>query len=194
MLYMPCLCEYEKRFKTQHIYNKIDFYKDLLKNGILRPLDPDLAPLEGSIINECVDNKKFQSFTNDNSIIQNVSEEYRKVRHNYQKTIPYVSGTQNGYYYETLTCDDPNLFVMGSKTNCCFKIGGEADSFVRYCAENVNGRVLVIKDSKENVCAMIPFVRNGNVLLCNSIESISVKNIDYMRNIFDVAKTAILKK
>ena len=37
---------------------------------------------------------------------------------------------------------------------------------------------------------MIPFVRNGNVLLCNSIESTSVKNIDYMRNIFDVAKTA----
>ena len=37
---------------------------------------------------------------------------------------------------------------------------------------------------------MIPFVRNGNVLLCNSIESINVKNIDYMRNIFDVAKTA----
>ena len=182
--------EYEKRFKTQHIYNKIDFYKDLLKNGILRPLDPDLAPLEGSIINECVDNKKFQSFTNDNSIIQNISEEYRKVRHNYQKTIPYVSSTKNGYYYETLSCDDPNLFVMGSKTNCCFKIGGEADSFVRYCAENVNGRVLVIKDSKENVCAMIPFVRNGNVLLCNSIESINVKNIDYMRNIFDVAKTA----
>lgn len=185
--------EYEKRFKTQHIYNKIDFYKDLLKNGILRPLDPDLAPLEGSIINECVDNKKFQSFTNDTSIIQNVSEEYRKMRHNYQKTIPYVSGTKDGYYYETLSCDDPNLFVMGSKTNCCFKIGGEADSFVRYCAENVNGRVLVIKDSKENVCAMIPFVRNGNVLLCNSIESISVKNIDYMRNIFDVAKTAFEK-
>ena len=185
--------EYEKRFKTQHIYNKIDFYKDLLKNGILRPLDPDLAPLEGSIINECVDNKKFQSSSDDNKIIQNVSEEYRKVRHKYEKTIPYVSGTQNGYYYETLTCDDPNLFVMGSKTNCCFKIGGEADSFVRYCAENVNGRVLVIKNSKGNVCGMIPFVRNGNLLLCNSIESTNVKNIEGMRPLFDVAKTAFEK-
>ena len=185
--------EYEKRFKTQHIYNKIDFYKDLLKNGILRPLDPDLAPLEGSIINECVDNKKFQSSSDDNKIIQNVSEEYRLVRHKYEKTIPYVSGTQNGYYYETLTCDDPNLFVMGSKTNCCFKIGGEADSFVRYCAENVNGRVLVIKNSKGNVCGMIPFVRNGNLLLCNSIESTSVKNIEGMRPLFDIAKTAFEK-
>ena len=184
--------EYEKRFKTQHIYNKIDFYKDLLKNGILRPLDPDLAPLEGSIINECVDNKQFQSFS-ENKIIQNVSEEYRLVRHKYEKTIPYVSGTQNGYYYETLTCDDPNLFVMGSKTNCCFKIGGEADSFVRYCAENVNGRVLVIKNSKGNVCGMIPFVRNGNLLLCNSIESTSVKNIEGMRPLFEVAKTAFEK-
>lgn len=185
--------EYEKRFKTQHIYNKIDFYKDLLKNGILRPLDPDLAPLEGSIINECVDNKKFQSSSDDNKIIQNVSEEYRLVRHKYEKTIPYVSGTKDGYYYETLTCDDPNLFVMGSKTNCCFKIGGEADSFVRYCAENVNGRVLVIKNSKGNVCGMIPFVRNGNLLLCNSIESTSVKNIEGMRPLFDVAKTAFEK-
>lgn len=185
--------EYENRFKTQHIYNKIDFYKDLLKNGILRPLDPDLAPLEGSIINECVDNKKFQSSSDDNKIIQNVSEEYRLVRHKYEKTIPYVSGTKDGYYYETLTCDDPNLFVMGSKTNCCFKIGGEADSFVRYCAENVNGRVLVIKNSKGNVCGMIPFVRNGNLLLCNSIESTSVKNIEGMRPLFDVAKTAFEK-
>lgn len=184
--------EYEKRFKTQHIYNKIDFYKDLLKNGILRPLDPDLAPLEGSIINECVDNKQFQSLSED-KIIQNVSDEYRQVRHKYEKTIPYVRGVQNGYYYETLTCDDPNLFVMGSKTNCCFKIGGEADSFVRYCAENVNGRVLVIKNSKGNVCGMIPFVRNGNLLLCNSIESTFVKNIDSMRPLFEVAKTAFEK-
>ena len=27
--------EYEKRFKTQHIYNKIDFYKDLLKKKLI---------------------------------------------------------------------------------------------------------------------------------------------------------------
>lgn len=179
--------EYEKRFKTQHVQNRIDFYKSLLQNGILRPLTPDLYPLEGSIINECVDNKQFQSLSDDKSIVQNVSDEYKKMRHNFTKTIPYVSGEKNGYYYETLAADDPNLFIMGSKTNCCFKIGGEADAFVRYCAENVNGRVLVIKNSKGKICGMIPFVRNGNVLLCNSIESTSAKNIDGMRPMFEAA-------
>ena len=185
--------EYEKRFKTQQVLNKIDFYKDLLKNGILRPLDPDLYPLEGSIINECVDNKKFQLYSDENKIVQNVCEEYKKMRHNYEKTIPYVKGTKNGYYYETLTSDDPNLFIMGSQTNCCFKIGGEADGFVRYCAENVNGRVLVIKDSEGKICGMIPFVRNGNILLCNSIESTLVKYTERMKPIFETATEAFEK-
>lgn len=185
--------EYEKRFKTQHVQNQIDFYKSLIQNGILRPLTPDLYPLEGSIINECVDNKQFQSISDEKSIVQNVSDEYKKMRHNFTKSIPYVRGEKNDYYYETLAADDPNLFVMGSKTNCCFKIGGEADAFVRYCAENVNGRVLVIKNKKGQVCGMVPFVRNGNVLLCNSIESTLVKNIDGMRPMFDAANEAFEK-
>ncbi len=185
--------EFEKRFKSQNIQNKMDFYKDIIRKGITRPLEPDLYLLEGDIINECVDNKKFQKYTKDKDIIQNVCDEYRKVRHNFMKTIPYVSGEKDGYYYETLLCDDPNLFVMGSKTNCCFKIGGEASSFVQYCAENINGRVLVIKNDKGKVCGMIPFVRNGNLLLCNSIESVSVKNLDTMRILFDVATSAFEK-
>ena len=44
------------------------------------------------------------------------------------------------YYYETLKANDPILFMMGKSSNCCFKIGGDADSFVKYCANDPNGR------------------------------------------------------
>ena len=71
-----------------------------------------------------------------------------------------------GYNYETLKANSPEVFSVGADTGCCFKIGGQSDSFVKYCAKDKNARVLVVKNKDGKVVAMSPMVRNGNLILC----------------------------
>lgn len=178
----------EDRFKMQPLKTKLAFLEEVLSSNMVI-LNPDEYLLEGDILNSYYDNRKFQNTQNIN-LVKEIREEYAKMKHNYQKTIPYVSGTFEGYTYETLKANDPNLFVMGSLSDCCFKIGGDADSFVRYCAENVNGRVLAIKNSKGKIVAMAPMVRNGNLILCNSIESTMTRNHEFMKKMFIMLEEA----
>lgn len=174
----------EERYKMQPLKTKLGFLEEAL-NSTMIILNPNEYLLEGDIINSYYDNKKFQHSENIN-LIKQVREEYQKMKYNYQKTIPYVSGNYENYTYETLKANDPNLFVMGSVSDCCFKIGGDADSFVKYCAENPNGRVLAIKNQRGKIVAMVPMVRNGNLILCNSVESTMTSNHDFMKKMFEI--------
>lgn len=178
----------EERFKMQPLKTKLAFLEEVLKvNKVI--LKPDEYRLEGKIINSYYDNKQFQHYTNV-KLVNQVKEEYQKMKHNYQKTIPYVNGIYDEYSYETLKADDPNLFIMGALTNCCFKIGGQADSFVRYCAHDPNGRVLAVKNKQGQFVAMAPMVRNGNLILCNSVESPKVNNKAFMEKMFAIIEQA----
>lgn len=174
----------EMRYKLQPLKTRLAFLEESLNTNMVI-LNPDEYRLEGNIINSYYDNKQFQNLNNI-KLVEQIREEYKKIRHNYQKTIPYISGEYDGYYYETIKANDPNLFVMGSISNCCFKIGGDADSFVRYCAEDLNGRVLAVKNKNGNIVAMAPMVRNGNLILCNSIEGSNVNNKYFMTKMFEI--------
>ena len=178
----------EERFKMQPLKTKLAFLEEALNSNMVI-LNPDEYLLEGDILNSYYDNRKFQNTQNIN-LVKQIREEYSKMKHNYQKTIPYVKGSYEGYTYETLKANDPTLFAMGSASDCCFKIGGDADNFVRYCAENVNGRVLAIKNSKGKIVAMAPMVRNGNLILCNSIESTMTSNQEFMKKMFEMLEEA----
>lgn len=178
--------EIEKRFNKQSLYTKTAFIERLLSVSRIF-FKPDEYKLEGDIINSYIDNKKHQSLSID-EIIDEVRKTYKEMKHNYHKTIPYISGDYENYSYETLKADDPILFSVGASTNNCFKIGGQASSFVKYCALNPNGRVVVIKDKKDNIVAMIPMVRNGNLILCNSIESKYINDYNLMKKMFEILK------
>ena len=178
--------EIEKRFNKQTLYTKTAFIERLLSVSRIF-FEADEYKLEGDIINSYIDNKKHQSLEIDD-IIEEVRKTYKEMKHNYHKTIPYISGDYENYSYETLKADDPVLFSVGASTDNCFKIGGQATSFVKYCALNPNGRVVVIKDKKNNIVAMIPMVRNGNLVLCNSIESNYVNDPEFMKKMFEILK------
>lgn len=178
----------EERYNNQHLKTKLAFLEEVLKvNQVV--LNPDEYLLEEGIINSYYDNPKFQHLKNIN-LIEEIREEYKKMKHNYQKTIPYVKGEMDGYNFETLKANDPNLFITGTSCDCCFKIGGDADSFVKYCAHNPNGRVLTIKNKRGNIVAMVPMVRNGNLILCNSIESRLINNDEFMKKMFEILEEA----
>ena len=178
----------ENRYRLQPLKTKLAFFEESF-NTTSVVLNPSEYKLEGKIINSYLDNKKFQNLKN-LDLIEEVRKVYSGMKHNYQKTIPYVNGKFGDFYYETLLANDPSLFIMGSSTDNCFKIGGDADSFVKYCAEDVNGRVLAIKDKRNSVVAMVPMVRNGNLIICNSIESNMVRNETFMKKMFEVLEEA----
>lgn len=178
----------ETRFKAQPLKTKLAFLEEALNtNRII--LNPDEYKLEGDIINSYYDNQQFQHLQNIN-LIEEIRKEYSQMKHSYQKTIPYVNGKYEGYYYETLKANDPSLFVMGSISDCCFKIGGDADSFVRYCAKDKNARVIAVKNQKGKVVAMAPIVRNGNLVLCNSVESTMAKNQEFIKKMLEILELA----
>ena len=172
------------RYKNQTKLTKKAFFENFFSNSKVA-FNPDEYMLEGPIINSYFDNRQHQSLK-PIDFVKGVRDSYKVMKHNYQKTIPYVSGTCDGYSFETLKANDPTLYSLGASTDCCFKIGGQADSFVKYCAEDVNARVVVIKDNNNRIVAMIPMIRNGNLIVCNSIESIHVKNNTIMSKMFEI--------
>lgn len=96
--------------------------------------------------------------------------------HNYLEkrvvsTIPRVYGvTEDNYKYEVLKLDDPIIMTLGYQTGCCFRLNGMSKEFLRYCSESLYARVIVIRNENNEICAMIPVIRNGNVIAGNSIE------------------------
>lgn len=176
------------RYKNQTLKTRLAFIEEALSNTNIT-LNPDEYLLEGNIINSYYDNKRHQNLEG-LTLIDEVRKEYANMKHNYQKTIPYINGTHNEYYYEMLPANDPNLFILGAITDDCFKIGGHADSFVKYCARNINGRVLVVKDNKNNIVGAIPMYRNGNLIVCNSVETNFSDNKYIMENILQILEEA----
>lgn len=163
------------------LYAFIEHY--LKSNPVV--LNPDEYKLEGKIINICFDNRQYQR-QNKIDMTSEIRRVYKQMKHLYKKSIPYIKGNYKKYRFETLKANDPNLFIQGSETDNCFKIGGDADSFVKYCALNENGRVLSITNKQGEIVAMVPMVRNGNVLLCNSIEGVSIKNQEFVTDMFTI--------
>ncbi len=98
-----------------------------------------------------------------------------------KSSIPRVMGkTDNNYTYEVIKLDDPIIMTLGYQTGCCFRLSGASKEFLRYCSENPHGRVIVIRNPHEEICSMVPIIRNGNIIAGNSIESNSKGNDFYI--------------
>lgn len=119
--------------------------------------------------------------------------------HNYLEkrvvsSIPRVLGTiKNNYKYEVLRLDDPVIMTLGYQTGCCFRLNGVSKEFLKYCSDSVFARVIVIKNEMNEICAMIPIIRNGNVIAGNSIERNSKGNDDKIYETLKCAFDHILK-
>ena len=119
---------------------------------------------DGNIIGPEIDNEK---------IVQETCNFYHQsIEKRVTSSIPRVWGsTEEDYSYEVLRLDDPMIMTVGYQTGCCFRLNGLSKDFLRYCSESVYARVIVIRNDYKEICSMIPIIRNGNVLLGNSIES-----------------------
>lgn len=71
-----------------------------------------------------------------------------------------------------LKLDDPQIFELGYKADCCIRTLDVAHNHLLHAALCRNGRILLIYDKLGDLAAFCPLKRNGNVLISNSIECV----------------------
>lgn len=113
-------------------------------------------------------------------IYKDLLDIYNKMKQRIESSIPYISGTSsNGYSYEMMKLNDPIVFTLGYKGNCCIRVDDIAHNHLLHATLCRNGRILLIYDENHNIAGFSPLKRNGEVLIANSIECLhKIKNDD----------------
>lgn len=191
--------------RFQHIIGKKVHLNKLIP--LLEENSLMLLPNEYKLTKDIIDNiiKSYgysDGFNNDNISSVDSKEciiDACNFYHNYLEkrvvsTIPRVFGTtQNNYNYEVLKLDDPIIMTLGYQTGCCFRLNGVSKEFLKYCSESLYARVIVIRNETNEICSMIPIIRNGNVIAGNSIERNSKADISKTCEALKCAFDDILK-
>ena len=157
----------------------------LIKEAMF-PLLPSEYKLNKELIDKIIKSYGYEDVlelqTEDKQATQEAVNQATNFYHNnleqrQYSSIPRVYGTTNSdYSYEVLKLDDPTAMVVGYETGCCFRLNGLSKDFLKYCCSSENGRIVVVRNEFGELVAMTPVVRNGNVIVGNSIESKKTKS------------------
>ena len=169
-----------------YLYNNFDDIKDkcngtitLKKLGLLfriynnaEDFSPDNYRLnENNISNYIRLGNKVTTF---DRIFKCVIDIYDKMKVRIESSIPYVEGkAQNGYYYRMMRFNDPIIFSIGYRTNCCYRVLDYATKHIEHAALCRNGRILLLYNDKDEFVGFSHLKRNGEVLIANSVECIN---------------------
>lgn len=94
--------------------------------------------------------------------------------------IPDVSLNYGEYRIKVFHPQDRNLISGGYRTGCCFRPKGDADNYgqnhslLAYCCSSEYASGIEIKDYEGKTLMFSPILRNGNVLVIYSFESIGL--------------------
>ena len=89
-----------------------------------------------------------------------------------KSTVPYVSGETLNYKYSIYDSLDTDIFESGINTDSCFRIKGNDNDFLHYCATDKNGFAIKITDSYNNFIGRAAGFRNGNCVYINQLRTI----------------------
>ena len=89
-----------------------------------------------------------------------------------KSTVPYVSGEINNYNYSIYSPQDETILLAGINTDACFRIDGNDNDFLHYCALDKNGFVIKITDTFGNFMGRASGFRNGNCVYINQLRTI----------------------
>lgn len=175
-----------------YLYNNYDWILEKCHNVItlkkvITILETEKYDVDRKIItpdNYLLNNSSFleniilgnKTFYHNNEILRKIVDIYSQMKKRIESSIPYIKGTAtSGYNYEIMKLDDPQIFELGYKANCCIRTLDIAHNHLLHAALCRNGRVLIIYDKSGDVAAFCPLKRNGNVLIANSIECVDKK-------------------
>lgn len=166
--YMKDVSRLAKTFKYD-----INKYEDVLALCELSECadDKTIAILGKDVIFKlCID----QDYTDEDTeeIVRMAKELVCKMIKRNKSTVPYVSGRTNNYMYSMYNPQDETILLTGINTNACFKIGGNDNDFLHYCALDKNGFVIKITDNFGNFIARASGFRNGNGVYINQLRTI----------------------
>ena len=89
-----------------------------------------------------------------------------------KSTVPYIKGSTTNYVYSMYDSQDETLLLSGINTNACFRVAGNDNDFLHYCALDKNGFVIKITDTFGNFIARAAGFRNGNSVYINQLRTI----------------------
>ena len=89
-----------------------------------------------------------------------------------KSTVPYVSGEIGDYRYSVYDSQDETLLLAGINTDACFRIDGNDNDFLHYCALDKNGIVIKITDNFGNFIGRASGFRNGNCVFFNQLRTV----------------------
>ena len=125
--------------------------------------------MQNDILNDiCLGNKTKKS---NGEVYKTVLDIYEQMKKRTESSIPYVKGScSNGYSYQMMRLNDPIVFTLGYKGNCCIRIHDIAHNHLMHATLCRNGRILLIYNTNNEIAGFVPLKRNGEVLIANSIE------------------------
>ena len=173
----------EKKSKLKLKMN-INVINEIITNYKRIKYSPELelrdAPLEESDVFEYAGSDN--QYVNDvNSVRTRVIELSRGMENITSKKFPNISIEKDNIKLEVFNPQDRNILSAGYKSGCCFRANGNADdsgkntSLLRYCTHTTYGGGVHIVDEDGNTLMFSPLLRNGNVLMIHSIESLDMK-------------------
>ena len=106
----------------------------------------------------------------------------RMMENQRSKKFPNVNLDFDQYSIKVFNPQDRDLLSGGYRSGCCFRPNGNADNkgenngLLTYCAATEYGGGIEIRDAENKTLMFSPILRNGNVLMVHSVESIGMSD------------------
>lgn len=160
-------------------------------------------------ISNCADNKamailgkeiieklyKYTNYTdaNETQIVAMAKELICQMSKRDKSTVPYVNGKTMDYKYSLYDSQDETILLSGINTDACFRIDGNDNDFLHYCALDKNGFVIKITDTFGNFIARASGFRNGNCVFINQLRTIYDEGGNFYTGIYSNEKNDIIE-
>lgn len=174
-------------------FNINDFAELMLVHKMSKCADNESMAILGKEIIEKL--YKFKEYTNEEEeeIISMAKELVCQMSKRDKSTVPYVSGKLLNYNYSLYDSQDETILLAGINTDACFRIDGNDNDFLHYCALDKNGFVIKITDDFDNFIARASGFRNGNCVYINQLRTIYDECGNYYNGEYDNEKKDIIE-
>lgn len=187
---MKNMSDLSKKF----VFDTTKYDELLILNDISRCADAKAIAILGKEIIEKL--YKFKDYTNEDAekIISMAKEFVCQMVKRSKSTVPFVNGETMNYKYSVYDSQDESVLLAGINTDACFRIDGNDNDFLHYCALDKNGLVIKITDSFGNFIARAGGFRNGNCVFFNQLRTIydeggNIYNGNYENEKNDIIET-----
>lgn len=158
---------------SKRFHSNLTNFKELL---LLNEMSHYTLPISLAILgNEVIEKiSKYRSYTDHKIevIISMATELVAQMVKRNKSTVPYIQGETDNYRYSLYDSQDETVLLTGIYTDACFRVDGNDNDFLHYCALDKNGFVIKITDYYNHFIARASGFRNGNCIFINQLRTI----------------------